>query len=270
MNRFGNPLRSLSDGWRWVYRVVAAPWRRLARGRPVALVAGVGIALIAVVLAVTFAFALGGDGGETQLVGATPGATATVERVSAGLLEEEEEPASTLSDEDLEGRGRTGVQLPAGEAPAPTGRLVISRIGVNAPLTVRAVGSDGVMRNPRGPEDVALYDFSAFGGLGGWPGIGGNTVLSGHVDYVNVGPAVFWRLGDLQPGDEIELHLDDGSIIKYTVRWNRTVDDASSDWNSIVAATSQESVTLITCTGNFDPATLSYDARRVVWAVRTS
>lgn len=227
---------------------------------------GLGLALVVLGLVLGLK---GGDGEETQVVRATPqaSATATVEAVSAGLLEEEEEPASALTQEDLEGRGDAGESAPTG-GPAPNGSLVISRIGINAPLTPRVVGGDGVMQNPNGPEDVAVYDFSAIPGLGGRPGVGGNTILSGHVDYHNYGPAVFWRLRDLQPGDEIELRLADGSTFKYAVQWNRTVDASSADWNNIVAATSEESVTLITCAGNFDSASRSYDQRRVVWAVR--
>jgi LPXTG-site transpeptidase (sortase) family protein len=274
MNSSGNPLKSDTGGWRRLTRVLAgsAGIQRLTRGRPAVLVAGVGIVLIAVVaVAVALVLTLGGDGEESQVMAPTPGATATAtaDTVSAGLLEGDENP-SPLTLEDLEDRGPTDGSLTDADLPDASGRLVISAIGIDAPLTVKVVGSDGAMPNPNGPEDVALYDFSVFGGLGGWPGVGGNVVLSGHVDYHDYGPAVFWRLRELQPGNEIELRLDDGSVIKYTVKWSRTVGDAGAGWDSIVASTTKESLTLITCEGTFDPSTRSYDARRVVWAERTS
>jgi LPXTG-site transpeptidase (sortase) family protein len=125
------------------------------------------------------------------------------------------------------------------------------------------------MPNPQGPEDAVWYDFSAFPGMGGRPGVGGNTVLSGHVDYHDYGPAVFWELRNLEVGADIVIHLRDGTDYTYTVQWNKTVEPTSTAWNQIVGATPQESLTLITCAGTFDPATRSYDQRRVVWAVRT-
>jgi hypothetical protein len=48
------------------------------------------------------------------------------------------------------------------------------------------------MPSPDNAWDVAWYDFSAR------PGAGSNAVFSGHVDYHDVGPAVFWNLRDLR------------------------------------------------------------------------
>jgi hypothetical protein len=46
-----------------------------------------------------------------------------------------------------------------GSAP-PTGlRLIIPKIGVNAPVNVRVVGLDGAMGIPNGKDDVVWYDF---------------------------------------------------------------------------------------------------------------
>jgi LPXTG-site transpeptidase (sortase) family protein len=163
------------------------------------------------------------------------------------------------------------------DAPLPGAegdRLLIPSISVDAPLTMRVVTADAngsaAMANPDGPEDVVWYDFSAFPGLGGRPGVGGNTVLSGHVDYHDYGPAVFWDLRNLEVGSEIAVHLRDGTDYKYTVQWNKTVEPNSTTWSDIVASTSQESLTMITCAGTFDSSSRSYDQRRVVWATRTS
>jgi len=147
-------------------------------------------------------------------------------------------------------------------------RLIIPAISVNAPVTPRTVDRDGRMPSPDGPQDVIWYDFSALPGLGGRPGAGGNTILAGHVDYHGYGPAVFWDLRNVKQGDEITVRLRDGSEYKYTARSNRIVDPAASSFNEIVASTTEESLTVITCAGDFDPATRNYDMRRVVWAVR--
>jgi len=84
---------------------------------------------------------------------------------------------------------------PAPTAPASTAlpaRLVIPRIGVDAPVTVKGLDPNGVMQNPNGPEDVAWYDFTSR------PGQGGNAVFSGHLDYQDCGPAIFARLREMK------------------------------------------------------------------------
>ena len=151
---------------------------------------------------------------------------------------------------------------------SPVDRLVIPAINVDAAVTTKVVSDDLKMADPDGPQSVIWYDFSALPGLGGSPGAGGNSVLAGHFDYHDVGPAVFWNLAKIKAGDEIALRLRDGSEYKYTAVSNRVVDAAAVSWDSIVASTRQESVTLITCAGTFDPGTHSYAERRVVWAVR--
>jgi LPXTG-site transpeptidase (sortase) family protein len=229
------------------------------------------VILFAVVLAVTVALGGGGGDDEQATIPGTPTAH------SGGLLDESALQQQQLGREDLANRqGQNGISGTNPDAPVPGAegdRLLIPSIGVDAPLTMRVVTPDAngaaTMGNPDGPEDVVWYDFSAFPGLGGRPGVGGNTVLSGHVDYHNYGPAVFWDLGKLDVGAEIVIHLRDGTEYKYTVQWNKTVEPGSTTWTDIVASTPQESLTMITCAGTFDSSSRSYDQRRVVWATRT-
>ncbi len=267
-------------------------WNRALQLSPTAkLGAGLGAVLVVAVVGAGLAFAFGAFGGSSggdddrQAAGGgtptkSPSAVATntaparpsvtPAAVSAGLVTPlaDNGPEPTLTEEDLANRGPT-TTVAAG--PFGGTRLVIPRAGIDAPFTIRTVGSDGVMGNPQGPTDVAWYDFSGkSNALGGAPGLGGNAIISGHVDYVNYGPAVFWNIRNLVPGDEVQIVLDDGSVARYIVEWNRTVDGNSADWASIVAATAQESLTLITCTGQFDTSTRSYDMRQIVWAVRVS
>lgn len=153
---------------------------------------------------------------------------------------------------------------PTGVPPsdAPVVRLVIPKIGVDAPVQVKSVDPDGVMQAPDGPWNVAWYDFSSK------PGFGGNVVFSGHVDYHNVGPAVFWDLGDLDADDVIEVRLEDGTVYRYRVVAKEAFDASSAPIERIVGPTPVESVTIITCTGTFDASTRQYDRRLVVRAER--
>lgn len=159
------------------------------------------------------------------------------------------------------------LEAPPPPAPTPTGvppsdapvaRLVIPRIGVDAPVQVKGVTPDGVMQAPDGPWNVAWYDFSSK------PGFGGNVVFSGHVDYVNVGPAVFWDLGDLEQDDAIEVRLEDGTVYRYRVVAKDAFDASTAPIERIVGPTPVESVTIITCAGTFDASSRQYDQRLVV------
>jgi LPXTG-site transpeptidase (sortase) family protein len=113
---------------------------------------------------------------------------------------------------------------------------------------------------------VAYYDFSQWPGLGGLPGKGGNVVLAGHVDYIRYGPAVFWRLHELEVGDTMEIQMADGTTATYKVEFNKQLDASAADWTPIVEATADESITLITCGGQFEAG--HYNNRQIVWGRR--
>jgi LPXTG-site transpeptidase (sortase) family protein len=158
-------------------------------------------------------------------------------------------------------------------------RMVVKKLNINAPLTFRKVPPTGVMPNPEGPDDVAYYDFSGFPNLGGGPGLGGNSIFAGHVDSGtkackngSVPPpctAVLWDLNGLKVGDEIELQVN-GKSFKYAVTSNQPVSASLNDgtWDRIVASTAKESLTIITCGGDFNRETHEYTNRQVLTAER--
>lgn len=140
-------------------------------------------------------------------------------------------------------------------------RLRIPAIGVDAPVVRKGLDVSRRMEAPDRPEEVAWYDFSAL------PGEGNNVVLAGHVDFVGVGPAVFWDLWRVRVGDIVELELADGRIARYRVSGLETVEEATAPVERIVGPTPAERLTLITCAGNYNPATGRYDQRLIVVAV---
>lgn len=145
---------------------------------------------------------------------------------------------------------------------APLERLLIPAVSIDAPVVVKGLDRNNVMQSPDNAWDVAWYDFS------GRPGAGGNAVFSGHVDYVKVGPAVFWRLKELQSGDRIDIRYADGATLSYSVTAVNTFDAATAPIDRIVAPTPTDSITLITCAGTFDRTTRQYDKRLIVKAER--
>ena len=159
----------------------------------------------------------------------------------------------------------TASPLPPSDAPLAS--LAIPRFDVDAAIVVLGVNADGVMETPDGPLNVAWYDFSARPGFAPDAG-GGNAVFSGHVDYYNYGPAVFWHLKDLERDDVIEVRLADGAVYRYGVSERRTVDARTAPIEEIVGDTPEEVITLITCGGTFRQDVGEYDQRVIVRATR--
>ncbi len=137
-------------------------------------------------------------------------------------------------------------------------RVAIPAIGVDA--WIEQVGvSDGVMGTPQDPWAVGWYP--AYGAPGG----GGSVVMAGHKDWSSIGPTVFADLSAVGGGATIFVTGADGSTVTYQVTAAWAV-DASTPAEAVIGGAGGESLTLITCTGNFDGA--AYDARYIVQAVR--
>ena len=158
----------------------------------------------------------------------------------------------------------------AGHAATPAAGIApvairIERAGVDARVEPLAV-TDGVLALPDGPWVVGWYkDLAALG-------VGGNVIMTGHVDYWTSGPAVFWSLGQLTVGDRIVVAGADGNDYAYEVTWLRTYPtDATPDQvQEIVGPTGAESLTLITEGGEFDVDAGEYPERTVVRATLLS
>lgn len=149
---------------------------------------------------------------------------------------------------------------PLGDRPF---RLIIDRLGVDAPVATFGLDDNAVPEVPYEADVVAWYDFTAA------PGMGSNAVFAGHVTWY--GPAVFYNLDELAPGDQIALQGENGARLSYEVTVNETLDPAAPDARSVYAATETDTITLITCAGTFtdtnDPiAGGEYDLRQVVKA----
>jgi LPXTG-site transpeptidase (sortase) family protein len=133
----------------------------------------------------------------------------------------------------------------AAETPLPPLHLAIPAIAVDVPVVL----ADN-QNLPR--VKVAGWFFrSAF------PATAGNLVLLGHVD----GKAeTFGRLAELRPGDQVRVFTAD-RVHVYVVDTAEVVDDQAVE---VLAPTPEPVVTLITCAGDWNPTTRSYNERLVV------
>jgi LPXTG-site transpeptidase (sortase) family protein len=228
--------------------------------------------LAGIVTIVVLAVACGGGSGSKAVPTATPG-----ELTSGGLKTPEAAQPTPEATIDLNRQEATNPDLNP-TAVSENDRFIIAKYGVNAPLSLKTVNLDGAMPDPNGPDDVALYNFSPFGpGLGGTPGKGGNVVMAGHVDSGlrpckngTVQPpcqAVLWDLSEMRVGDEVEIRYG-GQSIKYRVTANPSIKTGEADWTKIVTSTAEESLTVITCGGDFNRVTREYGSRQVLTAVR--
>lgn len=157
---------------------------------------------------------------------------------------------------------------PVGEqSPLPTAanatdpaNITVEKAGINAQIETLEI-VNGVMQNPRGPWVVAWYRQTAT------LGEPGNVVLAGHVDYWDVGPSVFFNLRDLVPGDTITVTGDNETPYDYAVEWTEIYDIdqlTAGTLQEVVGPTDVQSVTLITCGGEFDYVNGEYISRMVV------
>ncbi len=156
---------------------------------------------------------------------------------------------------------------PAGTRPAALGwsvprELRIPAIGVTARVDEVALQPDGTIGVPQpGPD----YDHSAWFSGSPTPGELGPSVIVGHVDSAANGPSVFFRLGDLRPGNRIEVSRADGSTALFTVQAVRSYAKRDFPTQTVYGETSNPQLRLITCGGSFSPAG-HYENNTVVFA----
>ena len=145
--------------------------------------------------------------------------------------------------------------------------LSIEKLGIDkARVLPESVNNKGELGTPNNIFDVGWYIES------GKPGQGGTMVIDGH----NGGPhvhGVFKKLPDLKEGDIIKIERGDGQIFEYKVVENKEISLGDSNAYMSVAASSPvpgvESVTLISCTGEWSDAQKTYLSRQFTRAVLT-
>lgn len=145
---------------------------------------------------------------------------------------------------------------------APPVRVRVPAIGVDSELLRLGTDAAGALVPP---DD---YDLAGWFAAGAVPGDVGPAVVAGHVDSVD-GPAVFARLGELAPGDEVLVDREDGTTAVFTVTGlgRHPKDDFPTE--EVYGPTPRAELRLVTCGGEFDRSARSYLDNVVVTAVLT-
>lgn len=138
-------------------------------------------------------------------------------------------------------------------------RLHIPAINVDAPFTELGLQPNGEIEVPGGYEEVGWYT------KGPTPGEIGPAVVLGHVDSYQ-GPAVFFSLGQLKPGDSIEIERQDGKTAVFRVDYFERYPQSEFPTALIYGDLDYAGLRLITCSGIYDRETSEYNLNLVVYA----
>jgi sortase (surface protein transpeptidase) len=154
--------------------------------------------------------------------------------------------------------GRSGAQGESTVVAAPVA-LSIPSIGVHTGLVRLGLNADGSLEVPEDFSVAGWYE------LGPRPGAPGAAVIAGHVDST-AGPAVFYRLRDLRPGNVVDVRRGDGTGEFFRVYAVREFAKTEFPTSAVYGATTDAELRLITCGGAFDSSTGHYVDNVVVFA----
>jgi sortase (surface protein transpeptidase) len=146
-------------------------------------------------------------------------------------------------------------------APSAPVTLDIPAIAVHTGLLTLGLNPDGTVEVP--PLDspqAGWYDGSPT------PGELGPAVILGHVDSARSGPAVFYDLAALLPGDTVDVTRADGSLVRFRVDSVERYPKRAFPADAVYGDLDHPGLRLITCGGAFDHAARSYEDNVVVYA----
>jgi hypothetical protein len=146
---------------------------------------------------------------------------------------------------------------------APPIRLQIPAIHVSTTIVDEGLDADGALQVPpltdAGVREAGWYD------LGPTPGQVGSAIIAGHVDSYQA-PGVFYDLGDLAPGNAVEVTLANGKTVHFTVTSVHEYSKAHFPAREVYGPEPYQALRLITCGGAFDEATGHYLSNIVAYA----
>ncbi len=136
--------------------------------------------------------------------------------------------------------------------------LQIPAIGLTTSLSTLGLNTDGTVQVPTDYQQPGWFR------LGPTPGQVGSAVILGHVDN-HQGPAVFFQIRSLVPGDPVDVTLADGVMAQFTVTSVAMYSKSEFPDQQVYGSHGSSALQLVTCGGAFDAQTGSYLSNIVVY-----
>ncbi|WP_329518569.1 class F sortase [Spirillospora sp. NBC_01491] len=130
-------------------------------------------------------------------------------------------------------------------------RLTVPRIRLRTSLVPLGLTDDHRVEVPVNADQAGWYR------LGSRPGSIGAAVLIGHVDSSR-GPGVFFRIGELRPGDKAGVQRADGSTALFQIDSVERVKKTGFPTRRVYMDPGYAAIRLVTCGGGFDTDTGHY------------
>jgi Sortase domain len=184
---------------------------------------------------------------------------ATVLLIAAGIIL----GLAVRAERSLPGPEYPGGSAGAGPQARPVARslpvaLSIPAIGLIVSLSQLGLNSNGTVQVPTNFQEPGWYRY------GPSPGQLGSAVILGHVDSYQ-GPAVFFRLRTLRPGDQVDVALASGVITHFVVREVAMYSKSNFPTTLVYGSHGYSALQLVTCGGVFDTQTRHYLSNIVVY-----
>ncbi|MCW2582902.1 MAG: Peptidase sortase [Klenkia sp.] len=137
--------------------------------------------------------------------------------------------------------------------------VAVPSVGLSSSLVDIGVDDTGALVPPADYQQAGWFD------AGPAPGEVGPAVLAGHVDS-RTGPAVFYRLEEVEVGAQVLVGRSDGSTVVFEV--TRVAEYPKTEFGTaeVYGPTVDAQLRLITCGGEFDRSRRSYTDNVVVFA----
>jgi sortase (surface protein transpeptidase) len=142
-------------------------------------------------------------------------------------------------------------------------RLVIEKIGVDAPIERVGLDPTHAIASPSSLADVGWFEH------GPSPGQPGDAIIDGHYGLPSIA-AVFRNLRALAPGDVLLVVWPDGRQVRFRVTSSVVIARNAPAPPGLFGAGGAPRLSLITCAGAWDQANFTYTQRLIVTAVRVT